>query len=255
MLAIELGTCRSGRTGGPPRLGACGQRRCFDPPADETRLRGKKAALGDQKAVGCDAQASMMMKPAPVAALVMAEAELLLELLVIPLDPPARLGNPHEALPRRAPGQIGEPGLGWLRFAVWPLDQQPLLRPRLRALRIAMCRADPHGRKARGQLALGSRAPGEAAPSAGGQMHCQCLERHLLMRRIAPQPDGWASAATPGGWRQRPVAGWPDAGARTHAEHIAQAQVGDADAERGLIAISRITQDDPHRHAIPHRLV
>src|SRR6201993_5326309 len=164
----------------------------------------------------------MMMKTAPVAALVVAEAVLLLELLVIPLDPPARLGNPHEALPRRAPGQIGEPVLGWLRFAVWPLDQQPLLRPRLRALRIAMGRADPHGRKARGQIALGSRAPGEAAPSAGGQMHCQCLERQRLMRRIAPQPDGWASAARPGGWRQRPGARRPGAGARTHAEHLAR---------------------------------
>src|SRR6201997_4322848 len=195
MLAIELGTCRSGRTGSPPRLEACGERRGFDPPADETRLRGEKAALGDQKAVGCDAQASMMMKPAPVAALVVAKAELLLELLVIPLDPPARFGNPHEALQRRAPGQVGEPVLGWLSFAVWPLDQQPLLRPRLRALRIVMGRADPYGRKARGQLALGSRAPGEAAPGAGGQMHGQCRERHRLMRRIAPQPDGWASAA------------------------------------------------------------
>src|SRR6201985_1935832 len=135
MLVIELGTCRSGRTGRPPRLETCGERRCLDPPADETLLRGKKAALGDQKAVGCDAQASMMMKPAPVAALVMAEAELLLELLVIPLDPPARLGNPHEALPRRAPGQIGEPVLGWLSVAVWPLDQRQHLRPRIQTVR------------------------------------------------------------------------------------------------------------------------
>src|ERR1700760_2724554 len=228
MLAIELGTCRSGRTGGPPRLEACGSRRCFDPPADELRLRGKKAALGDQKTVGCDAQAGMMMKPAPVAALVMAEAELLLELLVIPLDPPARLGNPHEALPRRALGQIGEPVPGWLSFAIWPLDQQPLLRPRLRALRIAMGRADPHGRKARGQRALGSRAPGEAAPSAGGQMHGQCRERHRPMLGIAAQSGGWASATGPGSRRQRP-------GARTHAKHVAQAQLRDADAECGLI--------------------
>src|ERR1700753_637330 len=223
MLAIELGTCRSGRTGGPPRLEACGSRRWFDPPADETLVRGEKAALGDQNAAGCDAQAGMMMKPAPVAALVMAEAELLLELLVIPLDPPARLGHPHEALQRRAPGQIGEPVLGWLSFAVWPLDQQPLLRPRLRALRIAMGRADLDGRKARGQLALGSRAPGDAAPSAGGQMHCQCLERHRLMRRIAAQSGGSASATGPGRWRQRPGARQPGAGARPHAEHVAQA--------------------------------
>src|ERR1700760_3673898 len=134
MLAIELGTCRSGRTGGPPRLEACGSRRCFDPPADETLLRGKKAALGDQKAVGCDAQAGMMMKTAPVAALVVAKAELLLELLVVPFDPPARLGNPHEALQRRAPGQIGEPVLGVLSLAVPALDEQPLLWPVLRAL-------------------------------------------------------------------------------------------------------------------------
>jgi len=161
-----------------------------------------------------------MMKPAPVAALVVAEAELLLELLVIPLDPPARLGNPHAARPRRAPGQIGEPVRGWLCFAIWPRDQPPLLQPRLRALRIAMGRADPHGRKARGQRALGCRAPGEAAPSAGGQMHCQCLERHRLRRRIAVQSGGWASATGPGSRRQRPVAGWPDAGAQTHAKPV-----------------------------------
>ena len=97
----------------------------------------------------------MMMKPAPVAALVVAKAELLLELLVIPLDPPARLGNPHEALQRRAPGQIGEPVLGWLSLAVRPLDQQPLLWPGLGALGVAMRRADPHRGEARGQLALG----------------------------------------------------------------------------------------------------
>src|ERR1700761_6117015 len=131
MLAIELGTCRSGRTGGPPRLEACGSRRCFDPPADETRLRGKKAALGDQKAVGCDAQAGMMMKPAPVAALVMAEADLLLELLIVSFNQPARLGDVDEALERGARGQVGEPVFARLVGPFGPLDQQPLLRPGL----------------------------------------------------------------------------------------------------------------------------
>src|ERR1700759_2678430 len=189
----------------------------------------------------------MMMKPAPVAALVVAKAEPLLELLVIPPDPPARLGNPHEALQRRAPGQIGEPVLGWLSVAVWPLEQQPLLRPRLRALGIAMSRADPHGRKARGQLALGSRVPGEAAPGAGGQVQCQCLELHRLLRRIPAKSGGWASATGPGSRRQRLGARRPGAGARTHAKHIAQAQLDAAAAERGLIALGRITPTDPHR--------
>src|SRR5947209_2906361 len=116
MVAIEFGTCRSGRTGSAPRLQVCGVRGCFDPPADELLLRGEMAALGDQKAVGCDAEAAMMMKAAPIAALVVAKAELLLEFLIIPFDPPARLGHLHKALQRCAPGQVGEPVLGWRSF-------------------------------------------------------------------------------------------------------------------------------------------
>src|SRR4051812_9502709 len=109
MLAIECGTGRSGRTGSASRPETGGECRCFDPPADELPLRGEKAALGDQKAVGCDAQAGMMMEAAPVAALVVAKAELLLEFLIVPLDPPARLGDLDQALERGAPGQVGEP--------------------------------------------------------------------------------------------------------------------------------------------------
>ena len=65
--------------------------------------------------------------------------------------------------------------------------------------------------------------------------------------RPRPRPDQGAggSGLVPGG--QALVPG-------THAQHVAQAQLGDADAERGLIAISRITQDDPHRHAIRQSL-
>ena len=102
MVAIEFGTCRSGRTGSTPRLEACGYRRCLDPPTGEAGLRGEKAALGDEEAVGCDAQAGMMMKAAPVAAFVVAKAEFLFEVLVVPLDPPARLGHPRKALERGA---------------------------------------------------------------------------------------------------------------------------------------------------------
>src|ERR1700761_7895274 len=214
MEAIELGTCRSGRTGSPPRLEPRGERRCFDPPADETRLRGEKAALGDQKAVGCDAQAGMMMKTAPVAALVVAKAELLLELLGVPFDPPARLGNQHEALQRRALGQVGEPVLGWLSLAVRPLDEQPLLWPGLGALGVAVPRAHPHRGEAGRQLALTALAPSDGAPDAGGQTTGQCLERHRPMLGIAVQSGGWGSATGPGSRRQRPGARRPGAGAR-----------------------------------------
>src|SRR5690349_21871206 len=104
----------------------------------------------------------MMMEAAPVAALEVAKAKLLLELLIVPLDPPARLGDPHEALERGAPREVGEPVLGRLGVAVGPLDQQPLLRPGFRALCVAMRRAHPHGREARAQVAVRALAPGDA---------------------------------------------------------------------------------------------
>ena len=44
MLAIECGTCRSGRTGAA-RLEVLGWRRCLEPSRGEAGLRGEKAAL------------------------------------------------------------------------------------------------------------------------------------------------------------------------------------------------------------------
>src|SRR4051812_34297642 len=134
----------------------------------------------------------MMMEAAPVAALVVAKAELLLEFLIVPLDPPARLGDLDQALERGAPGQVGDPVLGRLGVPRRPLDQQPLFGPGFGALCIAMRRAHPHGREARGQLALSALAPGDGAPVLRRQAERQRLERHRLVFCIAPLP--WSGA-------------------------------------------------------------
>ena len=55
-------------------------------------------ALSDKKAVGRDAQGGVMMETLPASALVMREAELLLEFLVVPLDAPAHLGDEDQLL-------------------------------------------------------------------------------------------------------------------------------------------------------------
>ena len=51
------------------------------------------------------------MKPAPAAALEVIKPELLLELLVIALDPPAQLGQPDQTRQRGGGIEIGEPTL------------------------------------------------------------------------------------------------------------------------------------------------
>ena len=59
-------------------------------PAVEALPRGKKTPLGDEEAIGGDAQGGMMMKAAPAPALIMSKPEFLLQFLIVALNPPAQ---------------------------------------------------------------------------------------------------------------------------------------------------------------------
>src|SRR3954469_13443808 len=145
-----------------------------------------------------------MMEAAPAAALVVAEADLLLEFLVVALDQPASLGRMDQVLERGARRQVGQPVLGWLLGALGPLDQQPLLRPGFRAQGVAVGRAHPPGGEARGQFGLAALAPGHAAPGLWRQAQRQILDRHRLVPRAAAEPGRWPAPAGPGrGWQRR----------------------------------------------------
>src|SRR3954470_6359850 len=89
-------------------------------------LRGKKTSLRHEEAIGRKAQGGVMMKAAPTASFIMIEPEFLLEVLIIPRDPPAQLGRVYEIDQGRRQGR--EPVLARLRVPFRPLDQQPLLR-------------------------------------------------------------------------------------------------------------------------------
>ena len=89
-------------------------------------LVGVSQPLGQQEAIGGDAQAGVMMKAPPASALVVAQAEILLEVLVVTLDAPTHLGFKHHALQRHVLGQRAEPVFERLGIALGPLDEQPL---------------------------------------------------------------------------------------------------------------------------------
>src|SRR4029453_16184680 len=84
----------------------------------------------------------MMMESSPAPALEMIQPQLVLELLIVALDPPAQLGEADELGERGRLRQRREPILRGRAVAPWPFDQQPLGRPRCRALLIAM--GGPH---------------------------------------------------------------------------------------------------------------
>ena len=105
-------------------------------------FRGGKLALDSQETVGNRAESGVVVKAAPASPFIMAEADLLLELLIVALDPPAQLGKIDEAIEGDVVRKGGEPVLGRLALAFGPFDQEPLLGSRLRKPLIAM-RAPP----------------------------------------------------------------------------------------------------------------
>src|SRR3954464_15538870 len=92
MVAIEFGTCRSGRIGGASGsiTRGKGNRREL---RGGRRRGGKPGPFGDQEAIGGDAQTGMVVEAAPAAALVVPEPKLLLEVLVVAFDAPPELGK------------------------------------------------------------------------------------------------------------------------------------------------------------------
>ena len=84
----------------------------------------------------------MVVKTAPSAPLIIAEAEFLLQLLIIALDPPCNLAKSTKASKVMSSGLSGKPILGRLAFSFRPLDQQPFFGAQLAQFVIAMRR--PH---------------------------------------------------------------------------------------------------------------
>ena len=71
-----------------------------------------------------------MVEAAPRSTLVMAEPDLLLQVLIVAFDPPAELCKIDEVFERRRLGQGRKPVSGGLAIALRPFDQEPFDRMR-----------------------------------------------------------------------------------------------------------------------------
>jgi hypothetical protein len=125
--------------------------------------------LADQEPVGHRRHRHMMMPAQPAASLEMVESELVLELRVILLDPPAPLRPADQLDQRQAPRAGDEPVLRRLRGLCRPLNEEPLLARRGLAFVIAMGRPHPQSRKARREFACTALAPRHGMVRGGRQ--------------------------------------------------------------------------------------
>ncbi|MCY1373103.1 hypothetical protein D9M69_603530 [compost metagenome] len=91
----------------------------------------------------------MMVESAPAPAFVVTKAEVLFQVLVIALNTPTHFGHEHQLFYQRFGWCRGQEVFGWLRFALRPLNQQPLFVTQGAAPIVSMRRANPHGRKSR----------------------------------------------------------------------------------------------------------
>src|SRR5687768_7744303 len=105
-----------------------------------------------------------MMEAPPAAAFVVAEPQLLLELLIIALDAPAQLGGVDEPFERGIGTKGGEPVFERFGVALGPFDQQPFLSTGVGQFKVPGGRAQPNGGEPGLELSVGSFAPGNRLP-------------------------------------------------------------------------------------------
>src|SRR5687767_12681294 len=108
----------------------------------------------------------MMVEAAPATALVVAEADFLLQFLVVAFDPPALHGVADQRGTAAGGGQRREPEFGGLGFPRRPFDQAPFLGACRGSLVIAVGGANTHSGKAGGKWRIRTLAPGHPTPGA-----------------------------------------------------------------------------------------
>src|SRR6516164_11004632 len=109
IVAIELGTWRCGRIGGAAGSVTTGKRKFLDCRGATWCRGGDSLPFGDQETVGRDRQRAVMVEAPPGAALVMADADLLLEFLIVALDAPTQLGQIDQGGKRHVAVDVREP--------------------------------------------------------------------------------------------------------------------------------------------------
>src|ERR1700675_4889490 len=189
IVAIEFGMCRSGRNGGSSGSVTVGYGSLREQPGATKSRGGNRLPFGDQEPVGRDAQCGMMMKAWPSSPFKMAQANFLLEFLIVALDAPAYFGGVDQIAERNAFWQGRQPILGRCILVLRPLDHQPLFC-RLLSPFMAGCNVNPHARKPRAEPFIRAFPP---------------LHR---MPRFRTQPEGTSSLTeTVSGASRRPFVG------------------------------------------------
>src|SRR5271166_3639155 len=172
----------------------------------------------------------------------MPEPDLLLEVLIVALDPPAQLGGVDQIAEGALCRKRREPIFGRLLLALRPFDQQPFLRSVFGELAIVMRNANTHTRKARGQARGRAFSPFDRAPGVLWQAERELLDCDRPVLGVAAHARRRSPLARPRLRRQRPRAGRPCCGARQNAGDVSQIQSRNLRTQPAVVAIPSVQQ-------------
>jgi hypothetical protein len=110
-----------------------------------------------------------VVKASPASTFIVIEAEFLLELLIVALDPPAQFGRFHEPREAGIGWQGREPIFGRRGFAQRLFDEQPFLGMGLRTPVVAMRGTNTHAGETGTERFVDAFTPCEVTPSVGRQ--------------------------------------------------------------------------------------
>jgi len=185
-----------------------------------------------------------MMPTGERSALEVIQAQVVLQLPVVLLDPPADLGPVDQLLQSALLRQGGEPVLEGFRRSRGPLHQQPLHELDHLAAVVSMRGLHPQGGEAAGHRSLAPFPPGHGLPGALRQSLAD-LQDAGRERQALHLP--WAAG------RCRPPAGRdrddlhgrsPDSKIPLHPDHVRQTPPAQLETELGGDAVPGISHDD-----------
>src|SRR6516165_3326510 len=149
------------------------------------------------------------MKASPASTFIVIEAEFLLELLIVALDPPAQFGRLHKARERRIGWQSGKPIFDRCAFALRPFDEQPFSGVGLRAPVISMRRMNAQAGETGAERLVDAFTPCDLTPGAGRQRLGDLLGGLRLVVRVTPHQRRRPTLPAPCLGRERAGAGRP----------------------------------------------
>ena len=206
-----------------------------------TLLRGEKRPAEGEESVGDGTQGAVVMEASPCSTLEVIEAELALELLIVALDAPAQLREPHQRRDGSRRRQRGKPLLVGRLGITGLLTEQPLFSTWRRSFLVPVRRPYAYGCKPPALPTSRPFAPFHDAESQGRDEQLEGDWRVLIVAMARSRTSCHAAWFGRDPWV---APRWPDDRLAIDSNHVMQIPLRERLTKLGGVAVAGICKDN-----------